>query len=414
MKNAPMKPLLLLFTVLLALSLSLGAFAASKAASAITTVSTYAQMVAAANGVAIPDAPQGATDVQYSILQSERPIAQIRFTLDGASFHLRAAPCADAASAIDLSGMKALFNPEGLQTVTGNGGEYQIGVKNKNGLIQWFSQAKQCQYSLLTDGAKDADSLKALADVLRAAGESAAASQPQGTSVDGTVSKITKNSISLLDQNGGAYTFSISGRTVNMDGKRIKRKSVVRVNYTGVYAEGCEAVSIMLTPDAATGGGGKGHSSGSSSRATSTPKPSATPKPTVTPKPTNTPKPTPEPKPQTWRQDGIITEMDEDALTIITGFGGDFFTFDIREAELEGDLDADIGDWADVTYVMLPGGQIATHVTFTKAEPEPTDEPEPEDEPDDDIATSDEPDDDEEIMNLRDDEADDDMANAGM
>ena len=48
-----------------------------------------AQGIIDATGIALP-APEGATDVQYFVYKTEKPIAEMRFTLDGKKAFLRA------------------------------------------------------------------------------------------------------------------------------------------------------------------------------------------------------------------------------------------------------------------------------------------------------------------------------------
>lgn len=418
------------FRTILSLTLALALLGTAAAlAATVTGMSSYAALIAAANGIALPDAPQGSTNVQYNLLQGDQPIAQIRFTLDGVTYHLRASACKDEASVTDISGMKAIFGSNGLQSVTGDKGAYQFALKGATALSQWYSEKKQCQYTLLTDGAANADTFKAFTETLLASAEAVEAVQEKGTAVEGTVKKLSKTSITLTDDSQKAYTFAISGRTVNTDSKSLKKGVTVRVNYTGEYAEGCEAIAISVVAAKEQGGGKGGKAS---------PKPSKTPKPTATPKPDKQLKlsgtvtmlagnlfevqtdknqreafliedaqvtggdtvaigdkasvvytvqkdavhlvsvafthvePTPTPGPRIRTKSGVIDSMDTETLTFEPDDRDDVYTFDISTAKIKGDLDAEEGDNADVTYYADDNDNlIATVVVLSKNEPDP-------------------------------------------
>ena len=338
------KILLAILSLALVVALLGVAFAAT---SAVSTLDNYAALVTAAGGIALPDAPQGATDVQYSLLQGAKPIAQMRFKLDGVSYHLRACACADAASAGDISGMKAVFSANELKEVKADDGQsYQLGVAGKSALAEWYSEAKKCEYSLLSDAATDG--FQTFVDTVRKSAETIETVQEQGTSLTGTVKKIGKKSVALIDDKGTSYTFAISSRTVNPDSKKIKKKAVVRVNYAGEYASGCEALSISLVSEA---GGGK------------------TTKPTQKPKPTATPKPD-----KAFKASGVVTMSAGNMFELQTG-KGELMAFLIEDASVKGAENAEVGNKVSVVYNIKNSCTHLVSVEFVHVEPTPTPAP---------------------------------------
>lgn len=119
-----------------------------------------------ATGISLP-APEGATDVQYYVIKTENPIAEMRFTLDGKKVNLRAqatsftdlaidmekAKSEQAAYAdIDISGLNYKWETIGTQLVKDRSAI--CFVAGKTGFIAWIDAAPGILYNLsMEDGA---------------------------------------------------------------------------------------------------------------------------------------------------------------------------------------------------------------------------------------------------------------------
>lgn len=72
------------------------------------------------------------------------------------------------------------------------------------------------------------------------------AASDKASAIQGAVTKVMINSISLTGDDGIIYRFAISRHTGNPDAAKIGPGTTVSVAYGGVYADGCEALSVTL------------------------------------------------------------------------------------------------------------------------------------------------------------------------
>lgn len=114
-------------------------------------------------GVSI-DAPEGATDVRYSIISDK--LAQVDFTLDGASYTYRAAITEDEEE--DISGVYETFDEESAISVDGLDWYAIIVIKSneagKGALASW--QYLPAQFTLYTPDSVDSETITNLATLL--------------------------------------------------------------------------------------------------------------------------------------------------------------------------------------------------------------------------------------------------------
>ena len=125
-----------------------------------------AQGIIDATGIALP-APEGATDVQYFVYKTEKPIAEMRFTLDGKKAFLRAQMTnltdlsidmekakSDQASYADIniSGLNYKWEAIGTQIVKDRAAI--CFVSGKTGFVTWIDAVPGILYNLgMEDGA---------------------------------------------------------------------------------------------------------------------------------------------------------------------------------------------------------------------------------------------------------------------
>ena len=134
------------------------------------------QGVAEATGISLP-APEGATDVQYFIIKTEKPIAEMRFTLDGKKANLRAQATSltdlaiDTEKAksdqatyadIDISGMNYKWESIGTQIVKDRSAI--CFVSGKAGFIAWIDAAPGIVYNLSMDDGATFETLVKMAE----------------------------------------------------------------------------------------------------------------------------------------------------------------------------------------------------------------------------------------------------------
>ncbi len=110
--------------------------------------------------------PEGAKELEYSLirLKDQKPIAQLRFTLDGHELCLRAQVVDTTSAAGDISGLYYEWDVEQHVFVSMN---YAVAcLKDDLGYIKWIDMAPGIQYSLsMTEGA-DVDSLVSMAEAV--------------------------------------------------------------------------------------------------------------------------------------------------------------------------------------------------------------------------------------------------------
>lgn len=110
------------------------------------------------------DAPEGATDVRYSILSDQ--LAQVDFKLDGANYTYRAAITEDEEE--DISGVYKTFDEESAISIDGLDWYAIIVIKSnqtgKGALASW--QYLPAQFTLYTPDSVDSETITNLATVL--------------------------------------------------------------------------------------------------------------------------------------------------------------------------------------------------------------------------------------------------------
>ena len=146
------------------------------------------------------DAPAEGTDVLYQSIDGEigtPEIAQIRFTLDGVEYYYRAKACENIMNLQDISGLYYDYDvDETVQSVsTGIYIEYAIQYCTPSGIghTTWFDPDSKCQYDL---------SAQTTAENLKSVTELVAAKDIYSDSIQGIVTAIGKDEITLSMENG--------------------------------------------------------------------------------------------------------------------------------------------------------------------------------------------------------------------
>lgn len=335
-----------MISLLLAIVLTLCAAFALAAGAKLQTAGSYDALLRLATGVAIPDAPQGATDISYLLIEGDTPIAQIAYTWNGVQYHLRAAVCVDAENVEDVSGMGALFGNTAPQKIDlAENQSYELTVRESAMRASWFDEAKLCEYALFASKATDEASFRTAVEELYKRVQETEAVHQKGVSVSGTVKQISKTSITLVGKDQKTYRFTITKDTVRTTPQKIATRAVVLVNYVGAYQDKCDAVSITLLQDAKGNKGGK-----------------------KKPRPTATPKPDKEIKAK-----GTVTLAVGNCFEVKTN--NETLPFLIEDAKVTGVLE--VGAKASVVYNIRNGMTHLISVAFTHVDPTPEPTPTP-------------------------------------
>lgn len=103
--------------------------------------------------------PEGAEDIQYFYIDSESPIAELRFVLDGRKYMYRAK---GAVEFEDISGMYFDWAEESGGSVLGRDAKISL-IPGSEGIVLWYDIAPGVMYSLSVDSGAQAQALAEVA-----------------------------------------------------------------------------------------------------------------------------------------------------------------------------------------------------------------------------------------------------------
>lgn len=171
----------------------------------VTEYASYADLLTEMPEISMADAPADSTEVIYQSIDGadgNPEIAEIRFTLDGVDYTYRATVCDSIMKIQDISGLYYDFDVD--ETVqsdsTGIYIEYAIQYCTPSGIghTTWFDSDSRCQYDL---------SGKTTQEDLKKVTEDIAVKDINTNSVQGVISAMKENEITLSMENGNVIKF---------------------------------------------------------------------------------------------------------------------------------------------------------------------------------------------------------------